>query len=110
MNAPVPELKPLHEYLGDDAIEVSLLTEPMVESDAGMPLLHLLSVLRKYHYQRDLSHQERFGMPDEQAQRALAELGDMQRSLQELTAQMGADSADVRIEASLNVRMATNTD
>ena len=110
MNAPLPALTKRDGYLSDEIIQVSLLEEPLVEADAGVPLLHLISTLRKYHYQRNLSHQERFGMPDEQAQQALAELGEVQRSLQELTTRMGDDSTGVLVEASLNVRMAPKPD
>ena len=106
MNAPVPsDIRPLDSQANENPFQVALLDEPLQREKAGMAVVELLAAMRKYHQLRDLSHRERFGTPDRQSWQALSELGDVQRSLQELASGINGTEQDFVVEASLNVRM-----
>lgn len=105
MNAPMPEVFPDHRPANAASYEVNLLQEPLGVQQSGMDVLELLATMRNYHQLRDFSHQERFGVPDSQSRKALAKLGELQRSLQDfLAAEQGAGE-DCVVEVSLNLRM-----
>jgi hypothetical protein len=106
MNQAVPELKEHETQASDDIFRVSLMEEPLRCEHSGMPVLQLLAALRRYHQERDLSHQERFGTPDPQARQALSELGQAQESLRQLTSGAGDEHDSIVIEACLNLKMA----
>lgn len=104
MNQAIPELREQDIQGGEDSFQVSLMEEPLHTEHSGMPVMQLLAALRRYHRERDFSHQERFGTPDPQARQALSELGKAQESLRNLVSSGG--DADILIEACLNLKMA----
>ena len=105
MNAPIPELRRHDLQTDQDSFQVSLLEAPLHCEENGTPVLQLLTALCQYHRLRDLSHQERFGKPDSNSRRALSQLEETRKSLQALTARPGGGSAQLHIEASLNLKM-----
>ena len=109
MNAPMPEALVQDRSDNEDAYSVSLLEGPLCCDKAGVAVLELLATMRNYHQLRDFSHQERFGAPDQQSQKALAALGDVQRSLQALAASSDGAGQELVVEASLSVKMVPKT-
>ena len=105
MNAPIPGLRAHIEQDKEALFQVSLM-DGSLHDGAGMPVLQLLEALRQYHQQRDLSHWERFGEPDPDARKALAELDETRHSLREMSSTLGTEEQDIFVEASLSLRMA----
>lgn len=104
MNAPIPENQLHNHNLSEGLLQVSLMDEPLQNDNTGIPVLELLAALRKYHQQRDFSHQERFGSPDRQSRQALSALDEAQHSLRKIAKGAGDQDVAFIIEASLNVR------
>lgn len=105
MNAPAQGIHTHKDPISEESLQVSLMEEPLHSESTGIPVLHLLTALRQYHQLRDLSHHERFGEPDPQSRQALSQLEQVQESLQALTARSGEHDMDIRVEASLNLKM-----
>ena len=102
MNAVVPEQDFQYHQATADSLKVSLMEEPLHSDDSGIPVLQLITALREYHQLRDFSHQERFGTRDPQSTQALNDLEEAHRAMRVLTSSAGGD---VRIEASLNLKV-----
>ena len=77
----------------------------VTEDTIRVPLFELLSVMRRFHQVREVSHHERFGTPDRASQQALSELDEALRTLQRLAAEARYIEMKILVDAQLGVTL-----
>ena len=82
---------------------LKLIEGLFTDAEAKEVLMNIFLSKIKFHEQRNFSHQERFGKPDEHAVQRIAMIRSSIENLQQLLADAGKNNQTLQIVANVNI-------
>lgn len=89
----------------DNALSLALIEDALPQRELDDQLMEVLTVMRRHHRLRNFTHQERFGESHPGAERALAQLDQVEQLLRDLAANAQKADQDFVVEAHLKVTL-----